>query len=301
MGNLTEKQKGEVYIFFTNVLWAFFPVFVVLSYAAMPAFSSLAWSTLFATIFFGCLVVYKNRWYEFADPLLWKYTLLGTFFIGILYYGFYYAGLEYTTPGNVAIIALFEVFTTFLFFNVLRGEHISAPHKIGATLMILGALIVLAPNFAGLNVGDILILVATFCTPAGNLFQQKARRIASSETVLFLRSGVSAIFFFPLAYAFGEQVSFADIKVAMPFLLINGFLLFGLSKILFLESIHRISVTKAIALGSAAPALTLLVAWVFLEQVPNVWQLTSLVPLIAGVLLLTDQLKLPGSRSTIPA
>jgi len=299
MERLTEKQKGEVYIFFTNILWAFFPILVVLSYAAMPAFSSLAWSTLFATIFFACIVVYKKRWREFADPLLWKYTLLGTFFIGILYYAFYYAGLLYTTPGNVALIALFETFTTFLFFNVLRGEHISAPHKVGAALMVLGAVIVLAPNFAGFNIGDILILVATFFTPAGNLFQQKARLIASSESMLFIRSAIATVFFFIVAYALREHATLQNVGAAVLFLLVNGVVLFGLSKILFIEGIHRIPVTKAIALGCASPVLTLLVAWALLGQVPTLWQLASLAPLVLGVLLLTDQLWSGKPRATL--
>ncbi|TSC64440.1 MAG: hypothetical protein G01um101491_277, partial [Parcubacteria group bacterium Gr01-1014_91] len=38
---------------------------------------------------------------------------------------------------------------------------------------------------------------------------------------------------------------------ALSFLLVNGVLLFGVSKIFFLEAIHRIPVTKVIALGCA--------------------------------------------------
>jgi drug/metabolite transporter (DMT)-like permease len=65
---------------------------------------------------------------------------------------------------------------------------------------------------------------------------------------------------------------------------------------MWLEGIHRIAVTKALALGSISPVFTLIFAWLLLNQTPNVWQLTSLVPMIFGIFLLTDQLKLSKSK-----
>ena len=209
----------------------------------------------------------------------------------MLFYALYFVGLEYTTPGNAAIIVLFEVFTTFMFFRVLRGERIHLEHRLGAVLVVLGAGFVLAPNFSGFNIGDFLVLAGTLCTPAGNYYQQEARKIASSETILFLRSLLAAVAVFVLAYALGQHSSVGDLRAALPLLVVNGVLLLGLSKILWIEGIHRISVTKAITLGNLAPALTLLIAWMILNQAPTVWQLSSLVPLVLGTLLLTGQVR----------
>ncbi|OGG50351.1 hypothetical protein A2704_05405 [Candidatus Kaiserbacteria bacterium RIFCSPHIGHO2_01_FULL_54_36b] len=288
---LSEKKKGEWSVLSAMAIGAFFPIVTVLSYAAVPSLISLGWSTLVAALFFGAVITYRKRWKELAQPLLWKYVALVTLFISILYYGLYYIGLTYTLPGNAAIIALFEVFTSFLFFNVFRHERISFDYKVGALLMVIGALIVLGKDFSRINIGDLLILAATASAPIGNFFQQKARNIASSETILFLRGmlAVPAIFLF--AYIFGQHALMFNVKEAALFLVINGVIILGISKVLWIEAIHRISVTKAMALQSFGPLLTLFLAWHLLHQAPNVWQLASLIPLILGTLLLTDHLR----------
>jgi drug/metabolite transporter (DMT)-like permease len=292
MDDAAEKRKGDWFVLSGTVLWSFFPIVTVLSYAKLPALVSLGWTTVFAAIFFGAVVLYRKRWREFRNPLLWKYIFFITLFVGVLYYGLYFLGLQRTTPGNASIIALFEVCTTFVLFNIVRKETISFAHICGAACMVVGALIVLAPNFSGINIGDFLVLAATFCSPFGNIYQRKARAIASSETIMFLRSMLSVLVIFLLAYALRIHAPLSDVRVALPFLLVNGILLFGVSKLFWIEAIHRISVTKAVALQSLAPFLTLLFAWMLLRENPSAWQLVSLVPFMLGTLLLTDQLKL---------
>lgn len=206
-----------------------------------------------------------------------------------MFYSFYFTDLETTSAGNAGIIALFEIFTSFLFFNLFKKEFISTEHIVGSILMICGALIVLLPNLRAVRIGDFFILAATFFTPIGNYYQQKIRKIASSETIMFARSLITTPIIFLLAYLLHQHVSAEMIKLSLPYLLINGLLLFGVTKLFWIEAIHRISVTKGNALSSITPFLTLIIAWIFLKQSPNLWQLVSLIPLVAGVLLLTDQ------------
>ena len=151
---------------------------------------------------FAALTTYKRKWKELNSPLLWKYAFFIALFNGVLYYTLYFIGLETTTPGNTAIIAQFEVFTSFLFFHVFRGERISLDYKIGGVLTVIGAGIILGRDFSSINPGDIFVLGATIGAPIGNLFQQKARRIASSEVIMFLRSAISvpAIFLWHICY-----------------------------------------------------------------------------------------------------
>lgn len=288
---LSEQRKGELYIFSASTLGGFLPIGIVLTYAQVSGLVSLAWSTLCAAFFFAFLIAYRRRWNELRNPLLWKYSIFITFFIGILFYGFYFSGLQYSTPGNVSIIILFQIFTSFVFFNIYRRESISSAHLLGAALMILGALVILGRDFRGVNIGDILILCATFFAPVGNHFQQEARKIASSESIMFLRSTLSAALLFTFLYLFSAGGALSDVWAALPFLLLNGIVLLGFEKMLWIEGIHRISVTKATALVSITPLVTLLLAWIILHQSPNVWQLASLVPFLLGILLLTDHLR----------
>ncbi|OGI66774.1 hypothetical protein A3H53_01660 [Candidatus Nomurabacteria bacterium RIFCSPLOWO2_02_FULL_40_10] len=289
---MKNERTGELFIFSGAALWSLFPVITILSYKGVPSIISLALSTFLASIFFLAIVLYKKKLYELKNLLLWKYAIGIVFFIGILFYTFFYLGLTKTTPGNASIISLFEIFTSYLFFNLIRKEHFSFESKIGSFLMIIGAVIVLVPNFSSVNFGDFFIIIATFCAPLGNFLQQKAKLISSTETILFLRSIIATPFLLLLAYVFGQHLQFFQIQESFLFLALNGFILFGLSKIFWLEGISRISVTKANAISSLSPLLTLFVAWLVLHQIPTIWQITSLIPFFFGVLLLTNNLKL---------
>src|SRR3989338_5770078 len=245
---MNKERAGELFIFSEGATWGLFPVITVLSFKAVPSMISLALSTFFSSIFFLLIVLFRGKLHELKNILLWKYVLGIVLFIGVLFYAFYFWGLTKTTPGNAGLIGLFEIFTSYLLFNLIRKEHFSFESKIGATLMVLGAIIVLAPNFSSVNFGDLFILIATFCAPLGNLFQQKAKTIAYTEAILFLRSIIATPIIFLLAYAFEQHLVMSEVKESFLFLILNGLIILGLSKMFWLEGIARISVTKANAL-----------------------------------------------------
>src|SRR3989344_509970 len=290
---LSEKRKGEFYILAQSIVAAFLPIAAVLSYANLGSMTTLAWSTLIACICMGAMLFYRGTLRELANIKLWKYCALVAFFIGVLLYGLYYAALTLTTPGNVAIVLLFEVFTTYAFFRMFKSETMPLSHIIGAILMVVGGGVILLKDLSGINIGDFLILLAVMFAPIGNLYQQEARKLASGEAVLFLRYLLSVPPLFILAYFFDGVSSFRDIYASFLFLLISGVLILGISKLWWIEGLHRTSVPKAIALASVAPFFTLLFAWLVLYQEPTLYQLFSLVPLIIGTLLLTDHVRFP--------
>src|SRR3989344_5981868 len=116
--------------------------------------------------------------------------------------------------------------------------------------LYFGALVVLGRDWSGLNVGDVLVLASTLTIPIGNYYQQVARTIASSESIMFLRSTISATAIFGFVYIAGVAAPREDVLASLPFLVLNGVLFLGLSKMLWIEGIHRMSVTKATALVS---------------------------------------------------
>ncbi len=302
MGKISETQKGELFIYASVFLWSFFPIITVLTFRNIPSFLSLAYGTLLSSLFFAFMMSYRRKWHELKNIQLWKNGILIALYIGVLFYGLYFTGLTMTTPGNAVIIGLFEVFSAFIFFNVLRGEHIPKGHIIGGALMVIGAGLILIKDFSEINIGDLFIFLAVCTTPIGNMYQQRARKIASSESVLFVRTIIAVPALFLLAYVFGAHASFTELKASFLLLAINGIFLLGLSKIFWIEAIHRISVTKGEALSTITPFLTLILAWIILKQTPTIWQLSSLPLLLIGSLLLTDQLKIfKNQRSSFVA
>lgn len=276
-----------------SVFWALFPIIVILTYSKLSPLLSLAWSSLFAGLFFAVLMTLRNRWAEILNISALKDILWVTFFIALLYHGFLFLGLNHTSAGNASIVQLTEVFFSFVFFNLWKKEVISAKYITGAILMIVGAVIILFKDFSGqLQTGDFLIFIGTACAPIGNLFQQRARKKVSSETIMFGRSILAAAVLFIFCYFAGYNISPASIKPALWFLLINGILIMGLNKILWIEALHRISVTKSVALSSIGPLFTLIFVYLIFKQRPTAIQLLSFIPLFFGVILLTRSNKL---------
>lgn len=285
---MTEAKKGNIYIVSEMILWSLFPVLGILGFNGLPFVVSLFWVNLLATIFFFVLMSIRGKWAELKNLLVWKYTLGVVLFICVLFYGFYFYGLQSTVPANASIVALFEVVPTYIFFQMIRKEHFDSKHIIGIILGVIGVLIVLLPKSDGFRYGDLIILCATIFPPIGNFYQQKVRKIASAETILLLRHALTLPFLLLVMYIMGASVSFQAIKPVFGWILINGIVVFGISKILWVEGIHRMSVTRAIAISGLNPIFTVLFAWLLIHQLPTASQLFALPFLIVSILILTN-------------
>ena len=282
----SKAKQGELLIFSQAALWGLFPIITVFSYNSLPTLYSLVGSTFFAAIFFGVMLLIKGNWRDLAKVDAFRDILLSTLIIGIGYYLLTFFALKYTSPGNVSLVSLAEVFFSYVFFHLWKKEDLAIEHLIGCILMVAGVVIVLIPSAHAFNLGDALVLIGTVLTPVGNYFMRRARLSTSSEVIMFIRSSVVAVAVGGVALAVHGVPSAIAWKTSLPFLIVNGLLLMGFSKILWIEGIHRISVMKANALSSIAPLFTLLFVWWFMKTPPSPWQLLAFVPMFFGILLL---------------
>ena len=272
-------------------LWGLFPVIVTMTYSTLPPLASLALGSALSLFAFVIVMWWNHRWFELGNVRALKDIFMVALLNGVLYYSLYFWGLKNSSSGNVSLVALMEIFFSYLLFQVWRKEDFSTKHIWGAVLMLAGAAIILFPKSSGWHWGDLFIVVASATAPFGNYFQKRARARVSSETILLVRGIISVPAILLLSFSFGESFAWADVRESIWILLVAGFVIFGLSKIMWLEGIHRMSVTKAIALSSINPLFTLLFAYFLLGSAPTIWQLTSFLPLFLGLLLLTSKNK----------
>lgn len=284
---ISRERSGELCIFVESILWAAFPIVSFATYRFISPIFVAAWSTFFSAVFFGVLVLFQKKWEEFRNREIWKPILWATFLIAVVYYALFFSGLQKTSVGNAAIIMQMEVWFSFVFFGlILRKEKYSRAAFFGATAMFLGIFLVLSRGNFEFNRGDLLILLAAGVPPAGNYFQQIARQKVSAVTLLFIRSLLATPFLFLIAQFFESSLP-QNFTAALPFLLFNGILLFGFSKVLFIEGIHRIPVAKAVSLNTLVPIFTLFYTFIFFQEMPTVWQLVGLPFVVVGVVLIT--------------
>ena len=284
-----KERHGEYFAFAQAVIWGAFPVITKLSYNSLSPLYTAAFATLLSLPVFIILIQRKRVWHELRTTVAWKGIMAAALFIGFLYYGFTFVGLSYTSAGNTSIVLLMEVFFSFAILRWWGAEHATRLQFMGATLMVLGALLVLFHGELHIQMGDVIILTGCIFPPLGNHYVKLARQSVSSETLMFGRSLVSGLLFLVAAMIAEVQPSSMAITQSLPLLLINGVLLFGVSKLLWMESIHRISVSKAVALGAISPAFTLALSYLVLIEIPTLWQIAGFIPMFFGVLLLTSR------------
>jgi len=286
MKNLSQERVGEITILSSSVLWSLFPILTVLSFVGLGSITALAWTTAISLVFFFVLAVVRRSWVNVFKKELLIPLLSIAAINGVIFYALFFLGLEHTSPGNAAIIGTMEILFTFLFFNVWKKEGISRNNMMGVVLMFASAIIIFLPNFYGFQIGDLLILLAVFIVPLGNHLQKKVRSVLKSEQILLCRTIIATPFLFLLAHMLGETIVFPTGSTWIV-ILINGIILFGITKIMWVESIFRIGVTKSISLSSMSPIFTIILAFFILGDDPTLIQLVAVPFAIAGVLLLT--------------
>jgi drug/metabolite transporter (DMT)-like permease len=277
-------MQGELFILGEAVLWSLFPIFTKLSYASIPPLYAAAISTFFAALFFAVMLTLQKRWHEIKRKDAWKDIALVTIYIGVIVYSLVFIGLKFTTAGNSALIGILEVFFSFLILGMLKKERMTRMKIGGAVLMAFGAAFVLLPKASAVNIGDFILITAQVFAPLGNIAQQNARKKVSSSTIMFLRSLFSSVILFLMAIFFSGPLSITGSSFF--YLFINGMLFMGLSKLLWIEGIHRTEITKANSLNMIIPFLTLCFAYLILKEIPNIGQLIGIVPMMIGAVLI---------------
>ncbi|MGB5965234.1 MAG: DMT family transporter [Sulfurimonadaceae bacterium] len=283
---MQEERKGEIYMLLLSIIESWFPILSLFSIPLIGAMYSFAFSITISTIIFLALVIYKKKIPELFQKDARKDLLLTAFFINLLFL-LIFIGLQYTTAGNMAVIIFLQLLFAYLYFNVFGDDKLSPMHTVGAVIMGIGALTVLVPDDLGFNKGDLIILIAAAIAPFANLYQKRARNYVSSESILAFRNVIALPVLFLIAYLSESLPTMDNLVKATPYILAIGILVFGLSKVLWIEALHRISITKMSAMLALPPIFTLVFAYYTLNEVPELRQILGIIPILIGGYLIT--------------
>ena len=287
---MTKEREGEVLMLGLALLESWFPILSIVSMSYIGALHTYTYSLIIALVFFIALMYKKDTFKELKNKDAYKDLLLTSFWITSLFL-LVFIGIQYTTAGNMAVIIFLQLLFSFLYFNIIGKEKIDTLHLIGAIIMAIGALIILIPDNLVFNKGDLFILAASAMAPFANLYQKRARKHCSSVTILGFRTVVGLPFVALLAWYFEPAVSYEQFSSALPYLLFIGIIIYVISKIMWIEALHRISITKVSAMLGLVPAMTLLFAYLYLNEVPDLRQILGVIPILIGGYMLTKPLE----------
>ena len=283
---MTNEREGELLILGLALIESWFPILSIVAMSYVGALHAYAYSLVIALFFFIVLMYKRDRFKELRNRSAYKDLLLTSFFITALF-TLVFVGLRYTTAGNMAVIIFLQLLFSFVYFNILGKEKLDRLHLFGSILMGIGAIIILIPEELVLNKGDLLILAGAAIAPFANLYQKRARKFCSSETILGFRTVVGLPFVAFLAYILEPSVSLESFYKALPYLLIIGTAVYVVSKIMWIEALHRISITKVSAMLGLVPLFTVIFAFLFLHEIPDLKQVAGIIPILFGGYLLT--------------
>lgn len=286
---LTTSQKGEIYALTLTVIEAWFPIFAFFTATALGGLHAYFYSLALSVVFLAVWWWIRKKQYEIKITAAYKDLALTSFFITALFV-LTFIGLQYTSVNNVAILLFLQILFSYLFLSYKPEERLTIKQTFGALLMTIGALLILFPEEFKLQLGDALVLMAAMIAPIANLYQKRARARVSSETILLVRSAIALPFLYILAITFEPSVSWSQLQSQWLWLLLTAFLAFFIGKILWVEAIHLLPITKVNALFAFAPLMTMILSYLFLNEVPTAEQVFGIVPILVGSYLITRNL-----------
>jgi drug/metabolite transporter (DMT)-like permease len=248
------------------------------------------YSLVIAFFFYMALMYKRDRFKELKYRAAYKDLLLTTFWITFIF-TLVFIGLQYTTAGNMAVIIFLQVLFSYLYFNVFGKEKMETIHLIGAVIMGVGALVILFPKDFAFNKGDWLILISAAAAPIVNLYQKRAREYCSAETILGFRTVVGFPFVALMAYWLEPSVSYENFMLALPYMFLIATLIYVISKIMWIEALNRIAITKLSAMLALLPVFTLFFAYLYLDEVPEMRQMLGILPVLVGGYLITKPME----------
>jgi len=283
---MNANKKGELYALLISLLESFFPIITIYVLQSIGPLFAYSLSTAVASVFFVVWIALKRDYREFLvfeayRDMLWLTFYITTLFILLM------VGLQYTTAGNMSVIIGLQLFFSYLYFNVFGSEKMTKLHSFAALLMGVGAIIILFPEDFSLNKGDALIFLAAVIAPLVSKHQKQARTFVSAKTILAFRNIVAFPVVFVVALYMEGLPSVENIQEVWVFILLNGLLIFTLSKVLFVEALNLIPITKLLALLSFVPIFTLFFAYFLLDEVATMVQLMGMIPIVVGSYLIT--------------
>lgn len=287
----SSKQEliGELFSLSKLPIVGFFPIILNHATRLMPPVLFAGLSSLVAA---ACILAYllaTGQTIKIINKKSLPYILGITLFIIIIPSIFIFVGASMTSGINTSILMQTELLFTFLVCGVFLREKIHMQKILGGLLMILGATSVLYNGSFSLNSGDLLIILGTAFYPFGNIFNKKAIKFTSIPVIIFVRSllGGAALILISLFFEKFDAPFISFVQNNIGYIFLNGIFIYGISKMLGYEALKRLDISKTIAIGIATPAVSLIYAFLFLKEIPSIYQLVGFFVIVSGLFIIT--------------
>ena len=274
------------------VLWssAFITTKPIVDYS--DPFSALAFRFLLVTFGFFLFSIFRKE-----KILVSKKNSLESIFSGILFHGVYLGGVFFSIskglPTGIAalIVTLNPVLTNALAGPLLK-EKVSIKQWIGVIMGFLGAAIVLGFDIGTTlpTIGIIAVFISLLAVTSATLWQKKLSNNLSLPVSNMYQAIGGFLFHILIVLFFTEPyINFSStfiIAMTHQIVLVS----FGAFTILMYLIKHH-SASKTVSLFFLIPATSALIAWIFLNETLNIFDICGFIIASIGVFIATRENK----------
>ncbi|MDD9206802.1 DMT family transporter [Georgenia sp. 10Sc9-8] len=262
--------------------------------ADLPPFTVAFFRVVIATVVLlplGWRAAYRDRsvFRHHARPLLFL-TITGVTFFNT----FIYAALHFTSASNVSVLETVIPVVTALLSAWLLRERLRWVQWAGVMLSLAGAVWVVlagsARSGAGrLNAGDLIMLAAIVSWSLYSIGVKRYMHLFPAYGVVLVMTGLSVVVLLP--FAVGEWVIGGMFQIGhWPFW--SGLLYLGIfpsvvALILYNRAVMTLGASQASVFLNFLPVVTMLGAYVLLDETITLPQIFGATLVVAGVLLTT--------------
>ena len=274
------------------ILWssAFITTKPIVDYS--DPFSALAFRFLLVTFGFFLFSIFRKE-----KILVSKKNFIESIFSGILFHGVYLGGVFFSIskglPTGIAalIVTLNPVLTNALAGPLLK-EKVSIKQWIGVTMGFLGAAIVLGFDIGTTlpTIGIIAVFISLLAVTSATLWQKKLSNNLSLPVNNMYQAIGGFLFHILIVLFFTEPyINFSStfiIAMTHQIVLVS----FGAFTILMYLIKHH-SASKTVSLFFLIPATSALIAWIFLNETLNIFDICGFIIASIGVFIATRENK----------
>ena len=235
-------------------------------FISLPPPLTIWYRALIAFIGLGLFCYWKGYSFHF-DLRKYGGVIIGSgIFLTINFVCYFYA-LQWS---NVAIgmLALFTfpIMTTFLEPIFLKTPF-QRIHILLGGLVLIG-IFFLAPSFDfqnSMTQGLLMGLVAALAWSIRNLLLKSEIEAFNSSILMFYQLGITMILLLPMLWIYQAE----EVVPQLPYLLFLGLITTAIGHTLFIQSLNHFSVSTASIMASTQPIYGILVAMLFLDEIPS--------------------------------
>jgi drug/metabolite transporter (DMT)-like permease len=229
------------------------------------------------------IILIKKRFFI----LLFLIGFFGTTLSNIM---FFY-GVRLTSGINSAILLQVEPIYALIIGYLLLRERVSSRQILSTLLIISGTLLVIYQGTTRMNWGDILILLTPLCYQTGHFFSKQL--LDETEiSPLFIATG-RTLYGGLILLLLNQFTGTHEFNILIQSSILGVFVFYGivvyaLSYLTFYGAIKRINLSKASAIISVYPAISIILARFILKEVPDFYQLGGFFIIMLGIFYLAN-------------